>query len=99
MSDQIYVDPNVTGAVIQVAGKCYQRVGGVLIPANVPATSVQGSFDDCESCSGSGPTLFCSASGYNITIEGVTVANCTITARFRIQPNTMGSGTSTAFDV
>ncbi len=50
MSDQIYVDPSITAPVILVDGQCYQRVGGVLVPANV--SSVQATFADCEGCGG-----------------------------------------------
>ena len=51
MANEIYVDPNVTSAmVIQVAGECYQRVGGVPVAPQVFA--VDGEFDNCGGCGG-----------------------------------------------
>lgn len=51
MANEIYVDPNATSAaVIQVAGECYQRVGGVPVAPQV--FTVDGEFDSCGGCGG-----------------------------------------------
>lgn len=62
MAGQIYVDPNATSAaVIMVGGKCYQRVGGVPVPAEV--SSVNGTFDSCDECGSSSSSSSSSSSG------------------------------------
>jgi hypothetical protein len=72
VANEIYVDPNATSAaVIQVAGECYQRVGGVPVAPQV--FTVDGEFDNCGGCEGqicvqsflfSGIGDDCSSGGY-----------------------------------
>jgi hypothetical protein len=76
VANEIYVDPNATSAaVIQVAGECYQRVGGVPVAPNV--SSVDGTFETCDQCEGG---YSCQVSGYvSLSVTGVSLGSCCAT--------------------
>ena len=76
VANEIYVDPNATSAtVIQVAGECYQRVGGVPVAPNV--SSIEGTFETCDQCEGG---YTCQVSGYvSLTVTGVSLGSCCAT--------------------
>ena len=51
MANQIYVDPSITAAVIQVVGVCYYRVGPASVAPQV--FSVDATFSTCDQCQSS----------------------------------------------
>lgn len=90
MANQIYVDPSITAAVIQVVGVCYYRVGPASVAPQV--FSVDATFSTCDQCQSSSSSSSSSSGGSSSSSSSQTCGDCSDC------PNTLttvvGSGAS-----